>query len=222
MLTGALIHRYDKLEASVLLGLWHEGDKYAEEHLLQRHMGWIRAKVSARLGDKLRCRVQSDDIFQDALLRFLKDGPRVWVSSEVKFRALMALIVERVIGDQYDWFTAKRRDMNREYSGEEALNLDAQPTSEKTPTSAVTQREQRALARLGLELLTAEDKEVYVLRAWDRLPFKDIANRMGITVDATVKRFERAAQRLSRNVQLLRDRTIDPLLSDYLDDELGA
>ena len=54
-------------------------------------------------------KVESSDIVQDAALQFLKYGPRFILSDEEKFRALLVRIVENVLRDKHDWFSARRR-----------------------------------------------------------------------------------------------------------------
>jgi len=81
---------------------------------LERHLPWIQKQVRLRLGSKLRAKGETCDYVQDAVVQFLHYGPRIMISSDRQFRALLARIVENALCDKHDWFTARRRDMTYE------------------------------------------------------------------------------------------------------------
>ena len=58
--------------------------------------------------------------------------------------------------------------------------------------------------RLGLELLDWEQRELLVLRQWDKQSFAEIGERYGITADAARMRHYQAMDALTGKINLLR------------------
>lgn len=192
-------------ETWLLLERLRGGDRDALEELLARDLEWIRGYVRRRLGPALRSRLESADIVQEAVVEFLRHGPPFLVSDQQQFRRLAARVVQNVIGHQYDWFTAQRRELQRErpLPSEDILDLDAR-RGEGTPSREADRREREACVRLGLELLEAQDREAILLREWKGHSLAEIGTQLGITEDAARMRYNRAVQRLARKVRQLR------------------
>lgn len=182
-----------------LLERWYRGDRAALDTLLGQHLGWIRAKAHARLGPELRAKLESGDVVQDALIRFLQQGPHVVVASAAQFRGLMMRIVENVIRDRNDWFTARRRDLRREQDvpDESVIVIDDGGLTMRGAASACAESEQLALIRLALEIMDPDDRRIVVMRRFDALPHSAIAAEFGINEAASSMRYQRAMQRLA-------------------------
>jgi RNA polymerase sigma-70 factor (ECF subfamily) len=181
---------------------WHKGDEAALDALLGCHLSWIKTHVRQRLGKGLRRRVESSDIVQDAILQFLRYGPRILLSSEKQFRTLMARIVENVLRDKHDWFTAYRRAVSKErpLPSETVLYLEHGIGNEKTPSISAQRHEEEEWLRLGMELLDPDDQELLVLYQWEHLTFEEIGKRLGLATDVAWKRHQRAFIRLAELV----------------------
>lgn len=196
----------------VLLRRWHAGERAALDRLLEIHLPWIRERVEVRLGPLLRARGASEDYVQDAMLEVLRYSPRFLIEDRAQFRALMARIVENMLGDQNDWFRRKRRDLHRErpLPDDSVLMLDRPRDSVTRPSEHAIRGEQQAWTRLALELLEPDDRKLILLRQWEERPFAEIGREMGITEDAARMRFQRALGRIARKVEeLARGRLAD-------------
>jgi RNA polymerase sigma-70 factor (ECF subfamily) len=182
------------------------GDRAALDALLERDLDWIRGYVRRRLGPALRARLESADVVQEAVVEFLRHGPPFVVSDQQQFRRLTARVVENVIGHQYDWFTAQRREMQRDrpLPSDDVIDLDARRTAGGSPSQEVQRREREACVRLGLELLEAPDREAILLREWGGRSLAEMGTELGITEDAARMRYNRAVRRLARKVRQLR------------------
>jgi len=193
-------------ETRQLLVRLREGDRSALDALLERDLEWIRGCVRRRLGPALRSRLDSGDVVQEAVIEFLRHGPPFLVSDQEQFRRLAARVVENVIGHQYDWFTAQRREQNRDrpLPSEDILDLDARRAAQGTPSKEAQRHEREACVRLGLELLEAQDREAILLREWKACSLAEMGTRLGITEDAARMRYHRAVQRLAVKVRQLR------------------
>lgn len=182
---------------SELLGRFHDGDDGALEALVRDNLEWLHDRVRRRLGQKLRAKADSQDIVQDAMVEILRYAPRFRCASRNQFRALMGRIVENVIRDQNDFFSARRRAMSQEAGDVGMVTLDGLGGSATAPDRAMERNESQARLRLALELLDPADREVIVLRQWEGLEFAEIGNKLGINANAARMRFQRALPRLA-------------------------
>jgi len=183
-----------ELETTRLLQRWYAGEAGALDALLADCLPWIRTRVQQRLGPKLRRKLETGDVVQDALLRFLADGPRLRIRNSGHLRGILARIVENVLCDKADWFSAKRRALAREraLSDHAALTDDA-----AGPVTQLAGEENRDRVRLALELLEPEARRLVVLRAWDGLGFPEIAEQLEISPKVADTRYRRALARLA-------------------------
>jgi len=188
------------------LDRWHGGDSDGLDALLEDHLPWLMKQVQRRLTQHLRRKGDTADFVQDAVVQFLRFCPRFHIDNDRHFRAILLKIVESTMRNQYDWLTARRREIARErpLARDTVLRLDPPRGEVKTPSMHVVNREREAWIRLGLELLDCADREVIVLRKWDGLTFVEAGERMGITEDAARMRHNRAVRRLAEVVARLR------------------
>jgi len=197
-----------------LLRRWHQGDSEALGILVQRNLAFIRSRVRKRLGPELRARAESGDFVQDALVQFLRFGPRFLLGGEGQLRAFLARVVENVLCDRHDWFTARRRDLHRERPLPEGsvLGLDPAARSVTRPDSAAEKSEEEAWIRLALELLDPEDRRAIVLRVYEDLSFAEMGARLGLQESGARMRFNRAMPRLARKLEALRNGSLEQAL----------
>lgn len=205
-----------KTETSICLQQWHSGDGEALNTLIERHLPWIRAQVRRRMTSLLQKKGETLDYVQDAMLQFLRFGPRFTIANENYFRALLLRIVENSLLNKYDWFTARRRDLARErpLPSDTVLSLDPPRETVKTPSKSAQRHEQEAWIRLGMELICPEYREVLVLREWDKLSFKEIGERLGITPNAARLKHYRAVRQLGKKIVALRDGELSRILEE--------
>lgn len=203
-------------ETTFLLGRWNSGDEGALQSLLAAHLPWIQSHVRSRLGAKLRAKEETTDVVQDALIEFLRYGPRFQISNEAHLRFLLARIAENVLRDSNDFFSRRRRQAARERPLPEGtvLELDAGTGHSQRPDAAVERKQWQAWVRLALELMEPEDRELIVLRQWDELEFAQIGERLGISADNARMRFQRALPKLAVKIQLLQRGNFAELASD--------
>ncbi|MBK8976921.1 MAG: sigma-70 family RNA polymerase sigma factor [Planctomycetes bacterium] len=196
----------DPGETAILLRRWHAGEQGALQELLQRDLGWIREHVQRRLGGLLRQKGETQDYVQDAMVEVLRYGPRFVMHDRDRFRGLLVRIIENVLRDRHDWFTAKRRAIQRErpLPDDSVIDLDLSLESVTRPSEHAARGERESWVRLALELLPPDDRRVILLRQWDELPFEEIGARLGCSTDAARMRFQRALPKLARKIEELR------------------
>ncbi len=201
-----------------LLSQWNEGDPNGLDGLLERHLPWIRAHVRNRLGPFLRGKAETSDYVQDAVLEFLRYGPRIEISDDHHFRVLLVKIVENMLRGKWDWYKAQRRRITRlrPLPSDTVLALDPPKEGVSRPSQVMHNREREALIRLGMDLLDPEDSEIIALHQWEGLTFADMGKRLNISPDAARMRHSRAVNRLAGKVSFLRKRDLAHAIDESL------
>lgn len=203
-------------ETTLLLRRWNGGDEAALQTLLELHLPWIRSQVSQRLGGLLRAKEETTDVVQDALIEFLRYGPRFEVANEAHLRYLLGRIAENILRDRHDFYTRRRRQASRErpLPEDSVLSLDPSGPEVGQPSDDLERKQWQAWVRLALELMEPADREVIVLRQWDELEFSEIAKRTGGSADGARMRFQRALPKLALRIQRLQRGELDDLAQD--------
>ena len=201
-------------KTSLFLQQWHEGNQDGLNALLERHLPWIKGQVRKRLTPPLRNKAETVDYIQDVVVQFLHYAPKFTVSKDAQFRALLLRVVENTLMNKYEWYTARRRQMARErpLPSDTVLSLDPPERSFRTPSQSVARHEEEAWIRLAMEFLETDDREIIVLREWDKLPYAEIGARLDITANTARMRHDRAVIRLSEKVWDLRSGKLDRFL----------
>lgn len=204
---------------------WQDGQVQDLEELLKKHLSWVQRYVHNRLGDFRRSKVDTGDVVQEAMIQFLRHGPRIQLKNENQFRALLCRIIQNVVCDKYDWFTARRRamSMERPLPPDTILKLDPPVGRQETPSKIIQKREEEAWARLGMELLEPKDREVIILHQWENLSFMEIGKLLGLSKPGARKRYVSALNKLIDTVDALQsgrlEAVLDPELSGEESDE---
>jgi RNA polymerase sigma factor (sigma-70 family) len=203
-------------ETSMRLNQWHEGKVDALDALLERNLPWLHDQVRKRLSPLLRKKGETVDYVQDAMVNFLRFGPRFIISDEAHFRALLLKIAENALHDRYDWFIARRRDIAKErpLPADTVLSLDPPRDEIRTPSHMADQYEREAWIRMGMEFLDPDEREVLLMRNWEKLSFAEIGERFGISENAAWMKHNRATEKLGDKVWYLRSGKLARLLED--------
>ena len=195
-----------KSQTRILLDRWNSGDAEALGALLARNMPWILNKVRQRLGRRLRRKIESVDIVQEAALELFRYGPRFTMDNERHFRALLSKIIENVLRGQNDKYNAICRKIEKEKAlpGDTVLALEAPGASVESPSRLAVEKEERAWIQLALRLLGPTDRVVILLRQYDGRSFGEIGQEIGVSEDAARMRFNRALLSLANVLEKLR------------------
>ncbi len=91
-----------------------QGDRDALDALYTRYLDRMHAIVRLRLGPKLRQKLDSMDILQEAMLASIRDLENVELQTRQDLFHWLCRLVENRIRDQADHFAARKRDMAKE------------------------------------------------------------------------------------------------------------
>jgi RNA polymerase sigma-70 factor, ECF subfamily len=185
---------------TVLLRQLHTGGEENITKILERIMPWLRQYVHMRVQGKLRAKLETQDVVQDAVANFLRDAPNFVVQGENQFRAFIRQVADNVIRGHHRYFERQRRRLSRErpLSGMTEAVLDS-----FTPSKAASQDEGEARVRLALEMMDPIEQRIICMKIYDDSPFREIAETLGMQEEAARQRYRRALPKLQKKVACL-------------------
>ena len=181
------------------------GDDDAVNRLMQRHREAVRRMIDLRMDRRLRQRVDASDIVQDVLIDanrrladYLKDPSmpfHLWLRQMAQDRLIDAHRRHRV---------AAKRSVDREQPlaarpalDRSTMELAAQLCDqERTPAAAAEWNELQLLFRQALDQLDEQDREVVLMRHFEKLSNSEVAQALELTPPAASMRYLRAVRRL--------------------------
>lgn len=173
-----------------------EHDEAAMTELLSRHAQRLLESVRAELGERLRMRLESQDVMQQVYLDALNNINRfVDQGHDSFFRWLHRIALNRICdADRKAFKTTKRAGELRagDIAAADAsvLNLlDHLPVSMSGPVTAADRQDRIKLLQQALEQLSEDHRRVLELRYLKQLSVEETAERM--------ERTERAVRSLS-------------------------
>ena len=188
-----------------LLRLWHDGERKARDAVVLRHVEFVRRVVREQIDERLRAKLDSQDVVQEAMIDFLTSGPRFVPVSGSQFRSLLAGIVKNSVRDQRSYFGSWRRNIARE---RELRDAEIDLSVQAAPDALAEERERKATLRLVMEFLEPDARDVVILRDSHNLSFRDIGRELGISEAAASKRYRRSLQRMREMMGTIRRREL--------------
>jgi RNA polymerase sigma-70 factor, ECF subfamily len=153
----------------------------ALEDLYQRCAPRVLSYIRLKLGPALRERLESRDILQATLLKSFRHLDEFRGADGRALMAWLARIADREIVDRADYYRRERRDLARE------TPIDDQPELAARARSVLSQAiadEQASAIEAALESLSESHRQVILLRTFEDLSFREIAERLGRSEDA--------------------------------------
>jgi len=161
------------------------GDRSAFDELVSLYRPLVQARVKSRLGSRLRCLVEVQDIVQETFTQAfaMLEGFK-WQKGD-SFRAWLYTIVDNVIRSLLRKRTPK------------LLALTHDPPADNLTASHLLRREER-FDRLeqALRTLSADQRQVLLLARIEGLPIRIIAERIGRSQGAVKQLLSRGLKKL--------------------------
>ena len=182
------------LSDQVLLNHYLSGDRSAISQLIERHSRRVKDYIHMMVKD----RDVADDIFQETFIKAVRVIDEGRYTDNGKFLSWILRIAHNQV---IDHFRAQRQ--NKSVSESEAgydvlgtLKL-AERTVEDAMVCEQIERDVRAL----VELLSAEQREVVMMRYFSGLSFKDIAEQTNVSINTALGRMRYALINLRRMIK---------------------
>jgi len=182
-----------------LVTLAKEGDRSAVDQLCRIYGERIRRIIRLRIDRKLRPKLDSVDIVQDALILALRGLEGFTYKNEGDFLRWLSRIAENRLYDVLDEFHAAKRDIRKEIpfkridGGTEQGSFGAaDPLQTTTPSVLLSRQEQLDRLEEAIDNLKPEYREVVFLSRIERLSHEEIAAQMGKSKGAVAMLLSRA------------------------------
>jgi RNA polymerase sigma-70 factor (ECF subfamily) len=195
----------DSQELNALIQQAVAGDEPATTELFQRFHDRLLRMVRLRMDRRLRGRIDSEDVIQDAYLDATQRLKEYAAEPPASFFVwLRYLVAQKLVDAQRHHLGVEKRDVSREvslYRGPmpEATSaaLAAQLLGRLTsPSLAAIRAETQLKVQQVLNAMDLIDREVLVLRHFEHLSNTETAELLGISQAAASKRYITAIKRL--------------------------
>ena len=182
-----------------LVTLAKEGDQSAINQLCRIYGERVRRIIRLRIDRKLRPKIDSVDVVQDALVLALAGLKNFTYRNEGDFLRWLSRIAENKLHDVLDKFYADKRDIRREIPfKKEEMNTDgdsfgvAGPLQTTTPSVLLSRKEQLDRLEKAIDNLKFEYREVIFLSRIERLSHDEIAAKLDKSRGAVAMLLSRA------------------------------
>ena len=181
------------LPDAVLVKNYISGDESALASLIERHQSKIYGFIYSKVND----RDLSDDIFQDTFIKVIKTLKTKSYNEEGKFLPWVMRIAHNLVVDHFR--KSKKMPFQRETEDYSIFNYmsDNAPTIE---SQMITEQVEVDLTRL-LDELPDDQKEVLVMRMYQDLSFKEIAELTGVSINTALGRMRYALLNLRKIIE---------------------
>jgi RNA polymerase sigma-70 factor (ECF subfamily) len=179
------------------------GDQDALAEFIESKQPQLVAFIEKRMSDKLRTKVEADDILQELTVASLNALNDVELGDRDPFSWLCQQAERRIIDTHRHHFGAQKRAAHSEVGlhakagGSEEGEIADLLSASMTSASSAFSRQQKEFHMLeALERLPEDAREALRLRYLEGLPSKEIADRIGKTDGATRVLLSRSLMRL--------------------------
>jgi RNA polymerase sigma-70 factor (ECF subfamily) len=183
-----------------------QGEEPAMRALLERHRARLARMVQVRMDPRVRARLDPSDVVQETLVAASKKMENYLARRPLPFYPWLRQIAwEKLVHLHDRHLRAAKRSVAREQffrpgiSDESALELAGRFVgAASSPSAAALRNELRDRVRRALDCLTADDRELLLLRYLEQMPSKEIAAILGASEAAINMRHMRALERMRR------------------------
>jgi RNA polymerase sigma-70 factor (ECF subfamily) len=178
-----------------LLAAYQQGDPGAFEALLRRHRAPLFTFLVRMLGD----REKAADLAQETFLRIVK-GAQAW-EHRARFQTWLFTIARNLCADHGRRERFRRADsLDSEGPDGEPSMVESVPGTEIDPGRGAESARLRPVLQKALLSLPAEQREVFVLREQAGLPFREIAELVGVNENTVKSRMRYALLALRKSL----------------------
>ena len=182
-----------------LVTLAKGGDEPALGQLCSVYGERVRRIIRLRMGNDIRPRLDSMDLVQDALISALNGLKDFTYKNEGDFLRWLARITQNQLRDNLDKIYTDKRDIRKEIRLEKYGQTTGSgfvgnpgPIHATTPSVIMSKKEDLDKLEKAIDQLKPDYREVIVLAKIDGLSYKEIADKLGKTIDSVAHLLSRA------------------------------
>ena len=173
-----------QLPDAVLVSKYIAGDETALSVLIDRHQSKIFGFIYSKIGD----RDTTDDIFQDTFIKVIKTLKSNNYNEEGKFLPWVMRIAHNLVIDHFR--KSKKMPLFRE-TEEFSIFSIMSDQSLSMENRLITEQVELDLKRL-IDELPSDQREVVLMRMYQDLSFKEIAELTGVSINTALGRMRYA------------------------------
>ena len=173
-----------QLPDAVLVSNYIAGDETALSVLIDRHQSKIFGFIYSKIGD----RDTTDDIFQDTFIKVIKTLKSNNYNEEGKFLPWVMRIAHNLVIDHFR--KSKKMPLFRE-TEEFSIFSIMSDQSLSMENQLITEQVELDLKRL-IDELPSDQREVVLMRMYQDLSFKEIAELTGVSINTALGRMRYA------------------------------
>ena len=179
-----LLHTFSDKQ---LVSNYLEGNVTALETLVKRHKHRIYTFVIS----KVRNQELAEDIFQDVFFKVIKSLQKGKYNEEGKFLPWVMRIAHNLVIDHFR--KAKRMPIVGKPKSDDDFDIfDIISNGEQTSEYNIMEGEQHEQLRKMIQELPEEQRQVLVMRHYEELSFKEIAEKTGVSINTALGRMRYA------------------------------
>jgi RNA polymerase sigma-70 factor (ECF subfamily) len=181
-----------------LITLAKGGDEPALELLCSAYGERVRRIIRLRMGAEIRPRLDSMDLVQDALVSALEGLKDFTYKNEGDFLRWLAEITQNKFHDNFDKIYTNKCDIRKEVRLENygpstgSFVGNPGPIQATTPSVIMSKKEDLDKLEKAIDQLKPDYREVIVLAKIEGLSYKEIADKLGKTIDSVAHLLSRA------------------------------
>jgi len=182
-----------------LVTLAKRGDDSALGQLCSVYGERVRRIIRLRMGREIRPRLDSMDLVQDALVSALGGLKDFSYQNEGDFLRWLARITQNELRDNLDKLYTDKRDIRKEVRPEDygpttgsGFVGNPGPIQATTPSVILSKKEDLNKLEKAMDQLKPDYREVIVLAKIEGLSYKEIADKLGKSIDSVGHLLSRA------------------------------
>ncbi len=190
-------------QVAELLARARAGDTAALDRLFQLCRNYVTLVARAHVEGRLQAKVDASDLVQQTLLEAYRDFGRFHGATEGEWLGWLKQILSHNAADFVRRYcqTGKRQSqrevhLTSPFDSAAPDGLANIADSGETPSQQLLRKERELQVADALTQLSPDHREVIILRNLQRLPFEDVARRMGRSRPAVQMLWMRAIQKL--------------------------
>jgi RNA polymerase sigma-70 factor (ECF subfamily) len=192
----------DSAETQELLRQARSGEPGALEQLFARYQTYLRRIIEMRLDTAIRRRLDASDVLQETQMEATRRLADYMKREPVPFRLWLRQIAhDRLLKARRMHVGTHQRSIAREIPlpDNSSLQLVRQlAASGSTPSQHIAKKELAGRVRRALGKLPDADREILLMRTFEKLSYEEIGYILGIEEAAANMRHVRALMRLSK------------------------
>ncbi|WP_075082242.1 sigma-70 family RNA polymerase sigma factor [Mariniblastus fucicola] len=179
-----------------------DGNADARAKVLRQLQPYVISMASRHNADWFRNKHGVSDIVQQSFVKVIENFESFRGSSSAEFRGWLKTLVINEIRQINRELNRQRRDVKRERSLDGAASGPGSNVvlEDPTPASNAIRNEQLAQLQTVINELDEFPKQVVQLRAFEKLSFREIANKLNRSQDAITKTWYRTLIRLQKRM----------------------